>query len=308
MNAGAFSYLVNSPPAKRVDPDALHQMAKTAARDYIVGKVPLNTSIAKMAASNELNQEQLARVCEMANIATHQELWGRSSEKEKVAFEVADAKKIIAKKTPSETLAKATKGGLGTDYAGPPKDMPVSGGSLASMIGCDPSSVHHGLTNVPEKKQLMIILSKKAAEYQRARDTAVVQYLAVKNAEKVAFVEVKKAVLQGAIFPDLFKAACAAGYQKTAAEYFPDFQKRLIAESHGRLRLRLEKTAIAQAPEDLISQEMDGVTVANGAHPLLVSLDTLANKNEEARNGLHSLMRIGDEVKLREQRLRELNK
>ena len=72
------------------------------------------------------------------------------------------------------------------------------------------------------------------------------------------------------------------------------------------IRLRLEKLAISKAPPDLISEEMGNVTVINGAHPVLVSLDTVQRKTGEIKNGLHNLLRIDDEVKVLHQRLREL--
>lgn len=307
MNAGAFSYLLDSPPAKRVDPDLLHQMAKTAARDLVMSGVNLNASIKKLAAANDLNQEQVARVCEMANLATHQALWGSSASKEKVAFEVADPKKVDSASKAKPERASAAHGGFGADYACPPSDLASGSGSLAGMLGVDPSSVHNGLTNEPERKQIVIILQKKAAERRRAHDVAVVAHLEAETAEKLAFQQIKQAVFnENTTFSEVFRACKAAGLGKVAAEYLPRFQAKLLGEVHGKLKTRLEKTAIASVTKDLISDDLEGVTVSNGAHPVLISMDTLQTKNEAARNGLHSVLRIDDDVKIKEQRLREL--
>ena len=87
----------------------------------------------------------------------------------------------------------------------------------------------------------------------------------------------------------------------------PKWQDQLLSEVHGSQRLRLEKLAIAKSPEDLISGDLGNTTVINGAHPVLVSLDTVQKKTGEIKQGLHNILRIDDEVKVFNQRLRELS-
>ena len=124
--------------------------------------------------------------------------------------------------------------------------------------------------------------------------------------EKHAYDAVKQAVLGGYSFPQLFKAAHGANLDDVAAKYLPDFKDRLTSETHGEVRNRLEKQAIAKAPAEYISDNLGNTTVINGAHPVIVHLDTVQKKTGEIKNGLHNILRIDDEVKVYRQRLREL--
>src|SRR4051812_43379486 len=118
-----FSYLLDGPrPAAQVSSERLDTLAKTAARRYIDGRVPLNDSVVKLAAENDLNPQQIERVCEMANIATHQALWPKTAAKHELAFPVANADvviKLAGHQTPSRSSS-----GMKSDYAGPPSGLP----------------------------------------------------------------------------------------------------------------------------------------------------------------------------------------
>jgi hypothetical protein len=309
-----FAYLYTGPSQNQVSPDRLELLAKVAARRFIEGRTPLNETITKFASENDLNTNQIERVCEMSNVAVHQALWPSASEKEKVAFPLADAKAVI-------TITKAAPGGGGgsgcccpdaaprsvnADYAGPPAGIPRSGPSMLSLMGSDPSAVHNGLSSVPPKRELVVVIEKKAAERRRAHDALVVKQLEYEASVETAYRTVKQAALSGVPFPKIAEAAFSGGLGKIAGELLPGFQKRLIGETAGSVRTMLEKTAIQKAPEEYISQELGNVSVSNGAHPVLISLDTVQRKTGEVENGLRNLIRLDDEIKIFTQRLREL--
>jgi hypothetical protein len=129
----------------------------------------------------------------------------------------------------------------------------------------------------------------------------------LESLEKKAFEAVKQAVLGGERFRRLYVATAGADLQKLAAEYFPKWAQKRIKESHGAAHLRLTKEAIQRAPQDLISNDMGNVAVVNGAHPVMISLDTVQRKTGEIKQGIHNLLRINDEVKVYNQRLRDLS-
>jgi hypothetical protein len=52
---------------------------------------------------------------------------------------------------------------------------------------------------------------------------------------------------------------------------------------------------------------LGNTNIINGAHPVLVSLDTVNRKTNEIRNGLEGLLRIDDEVKIYHQKIRDLS-
>jgi len=316
MSMSHFNYLLSEPSSRhiKVAADRLELLAKTAAKRYLEERVPLNSTIQKIAEENDLNANQIERICEMANIATHRALWSKTAQKESIAFPLADAKtvvQVVGKKPldsdDPESPMVSCPPMSDSDYAGPPKGIPLSGPSTISMMGADPAAVHNGLHEDGEKKRIIIILQKKAAERQDAEDKVLYKGMELESLEKSAYATVKQAVLGGATFRQIYEAASGSGLHKVAEEYLPRFEERLLKEVHGSARLRLEKMAISKAPEDYISDDMGNVTVINGAHPVLISLDTVQRKTGEIKNGLHNLLRIDDEVKVYHQRLRELS-
>src|SRR4030095_6087284 len=97
---------------------------------------------------------------------------------------------------------------------------------------------------------------------------------------------------------EVARAACAGGLGATAHELLPKFESALLRETTGSVRSALEKNAISKAPEDLISRRLGATTVVNGAHPVLIALDTVQKKNGVVRTLLLNLLRIDDELKV----------
>jgi len=309
-----FQYLLGGSQQTKVASDRLDLLGKTAARRYLHESVPLNSSIGKMATENELNANQIERVCEIANIATHQGLWSKTAQKESVAFDLADAKTIIqvsgngtsgACMPPPPTDAVSC--GSDADYLGPPRGIPSAGPSLMSMLGSNPEQVHHGLGAEPERKRIIIVIQKHAAARKILQDQVVFKGMELESLEKRAYNTVKQCILEGESFRNIFAAAAGAGLGKVAEAHLPQFEDRLIEETHGVDKRRLVKEAIGRAPDDLISNNLGNTTVINGAHPVLISLDTIQRKTGEIKNGLHNLLRIDDEIKVFTQRMRELS-
>lgn len=314
MPFGHFDYLLSNsqPQHTKVASDRLELLAKTAAKRYLEEQAPLTDSIRKIAEENDLNSNQIERICEMANMATHRALWSKTAQKESIAFPLADAKTVVrvVKKEPldsTDSESPMVSCPADSDYAGPPKGIPSCGPSTMSMFGADPEKVHHGLHDDGEKKRIIIVLQKKAAERSDLKSKILYQGMQLETLEKTAYQNFKQAVLGGASFYQIYEAAVGAGLGKVAEERIPKWQDQLISETHGTQRLRLEKIAIAKAPGDLISGELGNVTVINGAHPVMVSLDTVTKKTGEIKQGLHNLLRIDDEIKVYNQRLRELS-
>jgi hypothetical protein len=298
MSPGAFSYLLQK--AAAIAPEELESLAKLAAKRYVEERTSLNETIGKVTEERDLNAHQIERVCEMANLATHHALWPGAAEKEKIAFELADAKKVKAKKTrpPADTAS--------ADYAGPPSGIPACGPSLAALLGVDPASGHEGLAGPSARQRLILVLQKKAAEKRRIQDQILFAGMEAETSVKLAYRAVKQEVLRGTTMRQILRAATAGGLGKVAREILPGFEPQLVEETHGGVRAGLEKNAISRAPEDLISDQLGSTTIVNGAHPVLVSLDTVQKKNGIVRNLLYGLLRIDDELKVYHQQLREL--
>jgi hypothetical protein len=190
---------------------------------------------------------------------------------------------------------------------GPPRGIPAAGPALSSLMGSSPLDVHNGMGEEPERKRIIIVIQKHAAAKKILEDQLVFKGMELESIEKKAYEAVKQYVLGGGRISDIFQAATGAGFGKIAEEYLPQFEDRLIEEVHGETHRRLVKEAIGRAPEDLVSGELGNMTIINGAHPVLVSLDTIQRKTGEIKNGLHNLLRIDDEIKVFTQRMRELS-
>lgn len=307
-----FSYLLQDADiAPAVSADRLMLMAKTASQRYLKEGTPMNTTIAKLAEDNDLNRHQVERVCEMANIATHQALWPHAQEKEKIAFPLANPKVIVIRggspeaEPSSEKPVSCPSPSLNSDYASPP-NLPENGPSMAQMFGVDPGQSHNGLSDDGPQKRLIIVIQKTAARKQQLQDKLIVETMRYENEKRAAYNAIKQEVLKGTSFADIQRAVHAIGFGKIAAELLPEFRDKLIAETHGQVRTHLEKVAISPAPQDYVSNDMGNVTVVNGAHPIVVSLDVLHKQDDKVQQLFTGLARVNDDLKVYGQRLREM--
>jgi len=281
--------------------EVLHKLATSAANQYLEGKTPLNDSIKKLASQYSLNPHQVARVCEMANLETHRALWKTATEKEKVAFDVADPAKIVVIRIGSGGTPDAG-GSPSGEFAGPPTSSPATGPSMAQLFGVDPANVHNGLTDVPEKSQLVVILQKTAAEKEEVSDDLIMLAARNESEEKRLYWLVKQAFLgEGLSLETMYAAAWQNGFGPIAKDLFPKFASDLHKET---ARASLVKIAW-KAPEELIDQNLPA-TIVNGRHPIMISLDTLLRyRDQEQRFNWH-LSRINDRNTITNQRIREL--
>lgn len=281
-----------------VSPEKLRLLAKIASNKFLSTKAPLTETIQKMADENGLNVHHVARVAEMANHETHSALWGSEADKTKVAFEVADPSKIVSKE-------KKVTGGPARKASGRSLDSVKKvdrGPSTAEMFGAKPGDVHHGLGDLPDKKKVVIIIEKTAGVKTAAKDDLIKLAMMNEHEEKNLLRLVKQAYLgHGIKMPEIYAYACSEGYGEIAQEYLPK-----IAEQLQRETARAELTKIAwKAPEELIDYDVP-MTVVNGAHPILISLDTLLKYRNDIQQFTGRMARINDDVTILGERLREL--
>lgn len=279
-----------------VSPEKLRLLAKVASNKFLSGKTPLNQSLQKIAEENGLNVHQVARVAEMANHETHQALWASEADKTKVAFDVADPKKITVREA---------KPGEQEKHTGAAREVPKRvdrGPSTAEMFGVKPGDVHRGLGDLPDKKKVVIIIEKTASAKTVAKDDLIKVAMLNEHEEKNLAKLVKQAYLgHGVKLPDIYAYACAEGYGEVAKEYLPKIAEQLQKETG-----RAELTKIAwKAPEELIDYDAP-LTVVNGAHPILISLDTLLKYRNDIQQFNGRMSRINDDVTILGERLREL--
>lgn len=282
-----------------VSQERLETFAKIASKRFVDESVPLSDTIAKIAQDNDLNSHAVERVCEMANLQTHAALLPSEPEKRaSFSFPLADAKKVAVCLRP----AAGPRPTILSDYAHPPCGPAAKAGpSMADLFGAA-GKAHDGF-QVPEKKRIVIMIQKKAAERQRLHDQMLKEAMFCETAELEVHKTVKQAVMQGATLEDVHNAACGAGLggvsgevlQKTASLLNKQF---LISDED------LEKVAF-EAPEELIDRNVP-VRVINGRNPIIASLDVLKQYRDNTYSIRDGLMGLEQELEVLRQRLKEL--
>lgn len=89
------------------------KLAAAAAKDLVDHQVPLNDSIDKLASSHEMNDEQIARLCEATNNAAFNALFEakgkQGSDDRLVEFDVASPKVILGRRVAAEKTASVRR-------------------------------------------------------------------------------------------------------------------------------------------------------------------------------------------------------
>jgi hypothetical protein len=277
--------------------ERLETWSKIASKRFIDEGAPLNETITKIAQENDLNPHFVERLCEMSNLCTHNTLLPSEPEKRaSFTFTLADAKEVTA------ALAGPCPGKpMVSDFAGPPRGLPGEGPSMAELFGV--SGGGHSGFEVPEKKRIVIMIQKKAAERERKYSELLKTAMQLETAELQFHSAVKQAVMQGSSLEEIHEASCHAGYGDVSRETLPKtaqlLNKQFLVSDQD-----LEKVAF-EAPEELIDRNVP-VTVVNGRNPIIASIDALKKYRDNTYCIRDGLMGIDQEVEILRQKLKEL--
>lgn len=274
--------------------ERLETLAKIASKRFVENSIPLNDSITKIAQENDLTPHHIERICEMANLQTHSTLLPSEPEKRaSFAFPLADSKEVCASLGPKSTGATML-----SDFAGPPSGTPAGGPSVADLFGV--SGGGHDGFQVPEKKRIIIMIQKKAAERQRANDSMLKTAMLYETAERDFHKLAKQAVMQGVKLEEIHTAACHAGLGDISQEVLQKTAKLLQKQ----FLIEMEKVAF-EAPEELIDRDVP-VRVINGRNPIIASLKTLKQYHDNTYTIRDGLMGIDQELEVLKTKLKEL--
>lgn len=290
-----FAAVIMGSAPSSLSQERLETWAKIASKRFVENSIPLNDSITKIAQENDLTPHHIERVCEMANLNTHTALMPNEPEKRaSFGFPLADAKCIriaLGPKKPGATMS--------SDYAGPPKGTPSSGPSMADLFGVSGKG-HNGFA-VPEKKKVIIMIQKKAAERQRTHDSLLKTAMQCETAEKQFHKAAQQAVIQGSSLQDIHTVACHAGLGDVSGEVL---QKTARLMKTQFLMGDMEKVAF-EAPEELIDRDVP-VRVINGRNPIIGSLKALKEYQNNAYCIRDGLMGLDQELEVLRTKLKEL--
>jgi hypothetical protein len=247
-----------------------------ASKEFLENGTSMNLTILKTAEANDLLPTQIQRICEVANHQTYAQLFKTATDKT-FQFEVADPSKII-------TTLDAEQEKVAHDYfVGPKKHERIDVNKIfgVSSISNEPA--------VEEKlKQASIALQKLAAAKEELNSRQIVLRGKISVEEDHFYKMAKQMVLNGTPLEEIWTATRKLGDEDRIAQIFVKTAEQMVKEGifGAKLQYLMKKHGEAVDPE-LISPQLKnmsepiGVQVVNGSHPIVVSLNTLANYQTE---------------------------
>lgn len=300
-----------------VGKDQLEGWGVRASDAFLEKSVPLNDSIVKIASENILNQDQVKRVSEFANITTNIELFEKSSDKR---FEFAQANPDIIWRRIANTGEEKTAS-LHPDYLAPHSyrnDKPMEKLASAEEITCqDLETIVPGQWRekvaVAVEGDLEDFSQTELVDYMEKLNQAIseieveklVSEATVENAEDEIYEEMKQALLSG---DSDYKEVCAWALQSTEIPSEQRVIKEALLKSGYRLcenDLALDKTEVVKlagsVPEEFITDAFDSpgapVMVRNGNLNMYYTLDTLVKQKERVADYDKPLLHLNDSVR-----------
>jgi hypothetical protein len=312
----------------RVTGDLLGSLGHRAARLYIEDRVPLNTSIYKMAQEHSLNSEHVKRVCEKANTAVDGALFDAF---QKVArhqtgdgkifypkFPAAEPKVVLAALQRVEKTASVSVHLDDYDKA-PPVNLTLAYNANLESEFDKIASVKDPVTARPgvalEKLEFLreeVLLNKAASE------------LNIDKSSDDCYQHIKQQVMRGSDLKDLYKAALRRHSNEEDKHRVTDlFQlaaQKLVDEG---LVITRDRQAVKLAYAPLSKEQMKElfagnfetpagagrVQVLNGSyvnddHPMFSELDILVKQYDEADRYDKALTVIDDKIKYVKRKIR----
>ena len=90
-----------------VKPEQLEKIATQISNDYLERQIPLTDGLEKVSTMHGLNQNQVYRVAEAANVKTYLELMKTAQDDSYIEFDIADPLQVVDS-APSEKTASRT--------------------------------------------------------------------------------------------------------------------------------------------------------------------------------------------------------
>jgi hypothetical protein len=297
MNVKLSTALANEGKYANVSPEMLEMMGKQAANEFIEKGVSLNESISKLAAAHDdINQEQIKRVCEFANtavyLAKHDMAKTAGSKESYPEFDLADPNRVI------QDLSDGTKSTVTTKV-----DADYSRLPLKEKTSSAKSKVDLALE--------ALFMPKTAEDLDFSKDTALNEVMSAKDQLKglldhlssageqfdlthkeasAEFYELsKRHMLSGGSFADIVKAAQASGGSDVEVDaVLSPVIKNLVKE----------KVSAAKILGDQIRDfEKVAHRTINPEHPMAKTAGAIVMASREMEKTAHGLREVGEGLK-----------
>jgi hypothetical protein len=244
--------------------------AKIASDSFIEKEVPIKKSVATIAHKHDLNQNQIQRICELANQLTYTRLFNKVSDKT-FTFPTTDLSEVL------EELKDLRQPPVDTTFnAQPSIPRSVDTDRIMDMFG---SPEVMDMAPREHNQRVTIVLEKMASAETLLMNKLIVAEAAASGYLKDLYSTVKNLILDGYTRDDLF-AAMLISFPERKIELmtmFADITKKLVEDG--------VKVASASEPvdEQYISKLLGnyGVRVVNGQHPLYLVIRDFFSKADE---------------------------
>lgn len=299
--------------------DELIKMGQKASFLYFTDDVPLEESISKIASNNNLNPEQVKRVCESANKSTMIQIF-KSDSDNCCTFKVASAKSIISKLSKYDDPV----GKISDDYCSAPPCCIMSDVKLAEL--CDYSDSPD--IDICKLRGENAILTKQAqileAELVQATDNSFCGHVKYAGSWDVLYDILKRNIMKGVhSFQDFFEVARAAipGALDTVKSVFSGIKEKMRLDPaipRNALQDMLSGSALfksASPVEDkYISKALGSLNgkvpmrIINGAHPVIVQLKVIIDAKKNIRDSDMLAGEIRNKLSVVTKKLEDVNK
>ena len=295
MNVKLSTALANEGKYANVSPEMLEMMGKQAANEFIEKGVSLNESISKLAAAhNDINQEQIKRVCEFANtavyLAKHDMAKTAGSKESYPEFDLADPNRVIQDLSDGTKSTVTTK--VDADYSRLPLKEKTSSAKTEEALEelfkpktaedldySKNTAIEEVMTAKEGLKSLRDNLSSSGEQFD----------LMFKGASAEFYELSKRHMLGGGSFVDIVKAASIPG--ASAAEVnavLTPVIKSLVQE----------KVASAKAISgQMKSLEKVAHRTVNPGHPMVKAAGAILSARQEIEKTAYGLREVEEGLK-----------
>lgn len=285
------------------DKDVLNSFAKIAVDEYLGrGQAPLNTTLKKIAADENLTPHQIEYIASEANRMTWAKLFAMDK-KASYDFPLAESHAVIKDlqiKTQKNEIAEAD-----LDYLSPPKSTKLASFDPLAEMGFVPENIEKSAGARKEiKRELQNRFEKISAAKEEIERLLYVTNTAAENLTEQFVKAARTMVLES---PDSEKPATldkiaefvsACGEAKRGQ----DLMRKLsyVIERQG-----IMKKADLKAPEQYISNKTPA-RIINGNHSLYITIKTIFEKQDYASNLLNRHEIVDSSLPMIQEKIREL--
>jgi hypothetical protein len=288
--------------AEQISPVKYVEWGYEASRGFLEDGTPMNMSIVKIAQDNELLPVQIQRVCEVANHRTYAQLF-KAAEDKTFTFDVADSEQIIGS-------LDATSEKIASDYYRAPRKG--GGVDVNKIFGVTE------LSNEPEVdekvKVAKQVMEKLGAARKELRAMAYGLIRRVDGGENEFYKMAKQMHLNGTPLEEVWGVARTLPNQEHVVDLFIKTAERMAEEGifGAKLQYLMKKKGEA-VDKSLISDKLQslnkpvGVTVVNGSHPIVTTINTLAGDKANLDRTVKAVKTLDEKFDYVKKRIEDLN-